>query len=87
MFRTDLSGDPAFLELLSRIRETVLQAFANQDVPFERVVEAIQPKRDASRHPVFQINFLYQRDFVQPFEAAGLTLTAIPSVSPGASTI
>ena len=84
VLRTDLSGDPPFLELLSRVRETVLQVFANQDVPFERVVDAVQPKRDPSRHPVFQINFLYQRDFVHPFHAAGLTLTAIPSASPGA---
>ena len=83
VFRTDLSGEPPFLELLARVREVVLQAFANQEVPFERVVDAIGAKRDASRHPVFQINFLYQRDFVRPFHASGLTLTAIPSVSPG----
>jgi thioesterase domain-containing protein/acyl carrier protein len=84
VFRTDLSGDPSFLELLERVRDTVLGAVANQDVPFERVVDAVQPKRDPGRNPVFQINFLYQRDFVQPFDAAGVTLTAIPSVSPGA---
>ena len=44
----------------------------------------IQPKRDPSRHPVFQINFIYQRDFVRPLQVSGLTLTAIPSMSPGA---
>jgi thioesterase domain-containing protein/acyl carrier protein len=84
VLRTDLSGDPAFFHLLPRVRDTVLNAFSRQDVPFERVVEAVQPRRDPSRHPVFQINFIFQRDFVRPFESSGLTLTAIPSVSPGA---
>jgi aspartate racemase len=84
VFGTDLSGDPPFLDLLTRVQETVLQGFANQEVPFERVVEAVQPKRDPSRHPVFQINFLLQRDFVHSFQVSGLTLTAIPSVSSGA---
>jgi thioesterase domain-containing protein/acyl carrier protein len=83
VLRTDLSGDPPFVELLARVQQTVLQAFANQDLPFERVVDAAQQKRDPSRHPVFQINFLFQRDFVHSFESSGLTLTAIPSVSPG----
>lgn len=81
--RTELSGDPTVRELLARVRQTAIQAFTHQDVPFERVVEAVQPKRDPGRPPLFQINFLYQRDFVQPFEAAGVKLTAIPSVSPG----
>jgi thioesterase domain-containing protein len=84
VLRTDLSGEPTFVELLARVREVVLQAFAHQETPFDRVVDAVQPKRVAGRHPLFQINFLYQRDFVQPFQTAGLTLTAIPSVSPGA---
>jgi non-ribosomal peptide synthetase component F/thioesterase domain-containing protein len=84
VLRTNLGGNPTFRQLLSRVRETVLGAFANQEVPFERVVEAVQPRRDPSRHPIFQINFLLQRDFVRPFKSDGLTLTAIPSVSPGA---
>ncbi|CEF48410.1 unnamed protein product [uncultured bacterium] len=84
VLRTDLSSNPTFSEFLARVRETVLDALANQDLPFERVVEAIQPKRDPSRHPVFQINFIYQRDFVRPLQVSGLTLTAVPSRSPGA---
>jgi thioesterase domain-containing protein len=83
VLRTDLSGDPPLLELLARVRETVLQAFANKDVPFDRVVEAMQLKRDPRYHPLFQINFLYQRDFIRPFHVSGLTLTPIPSLSPG----
>ncbi len=84
VFRTDLSGDPTFLELLTRVRESVLQGLAHQDYPFERIVSVIHPRRDRSRHPVFQINFIYQRDFVRPLQVSGLTLTAIPSRSPGA---
>jgi thioesterase domain-containing protein/acyl carrier protein len=84
VLRTDLSGDPPFVELLGRVRDTVLEALANQEVPFERVVEILRPKRDRSRHPLFQINFIFQRDFVEPLDVSGVKLTAIPSKSPGA---
>ena len=53
--RTDISGDPTFRQLLSRVNGEVNSACEHQNVPWERVVEAVQPDRDASRHPVFQV--------------------------------
>ncbi|MFZ5515901.1 MAG: amino acid adenylation domain-containing protein [Candidatus Zhuqueibacterota bacterium] len=77
VIRSNFSGNPTFKEFLGRVRDTATQAYSNQDVPFEMLVEAVQPNRDLSHTPLFQVMFALQENPVEAirlpdFEMKGL---------------
>ncbi|WP_326682673.1 non-ribosomal peptide synthetase [Streptomyces sp. NBC_01237] len=78
VLRADVSGDPSFTELLARVRESDLAAFSHADVPFESVVEALNPTRSLSRNPLFQVMVGYHARTGDELELPGLRLEYVP---------
>ncbi|WP_353931424.1 non-ribosomal peptide synthase/polyketide synthase [Okeanomitos corallinicola TIOX110] len=77
VLRTDISGNPKFNELLTRIRSTALSAYTHQDLPFEMLVEILQPERDLSHSPLFQVMFILQNAPMSEIELTGLTVNSL----------
>ncbi|MBE9103653.1 amino acid adenylation domain-containing protein, partial [Nostoc cf. edaphicum LEGE 07299] len=77
VLRSNLSGNPSFSEYLQQVRKVCLEAYAHQDLPFEKLVSALNPKRDLNQTPLFQVKFLLQNAPIHPLELSDLTLTPL----------
>jgi hypothetical protein len=81
VLRTEFSGNPTFEELLKRVREVTLGAYAHQDLPFEKLVEALNPDREVSRPPLFQVKMALQNAPAESFILPGITLKPVGVMS------
>ena len=81
VLRTNVRGDLTLRELLHQVRRSTLDAYANQDVPFERVIDAVQPQRDLSRNPLFQVMLIHQPRPNESLVIPGLTVDTIDTVN------
>ncbi len=78
VFRSDLSGNPTFADLLQQVKQGVLEAFSHQNIPFSRLVEELHPTRDLKRNPIFQAVFVMQPPPPTFITLPGLTLSPFP---------
>jgi amino acid adenylation domain-containing protein len=77
VLRADLHGDPSFVDLLERVRNTTLDAFDRADVPFERLVDELVPDRDLSRNPLYQVSFVLQNAAAEPLALPGMAVEPV----------
>ena len=77
VLRIDASGNPSFLELLARVRECALDAYAHQELPFEKLVQELKPKRDPSRNPLVQVMFVLQNTPNEELDLSGMRCSRV----------
>ncbi len=81
VLRVDLSGNPSVHQVLRKVKELTLEAYANQDVPFDKVVEALHPVRELSHNPLFQVMFSFHDSPLSDFDLPGSKVTVTETIS------